>query len=79
LSAQGWSASGGEIGAWKLEIFTHMATKYKERLIGLECVECHRVNYYSTKNKKKLKEKLELMKHCKHCKKHTAHKEVKIK
>jgi len=57
----------------------YMATKYKERLIGLECGECKRINYYSTKNKKTIKEKLELKKYCKFCKKHTLHKETKVK
>ncbi len=56
-----------------------MATKYKERLIGLECGECKRINYYSTKNKKKIKEKLVIKKHCPHCDKHTEHKETKVK
>lgn len=56
-----------------------MATKYKEKLIGLECSECHRINYYSSKNKKTIKEKLELKKYCKFCKQHTLHKETKVK
>ena len=56
-----------------------MATKYKERLIGLECADCKRINYYSTKNKKTIKEKLQLKKYCKTCKKHTLHKETKVK
>jgi len=46
-------------------------------LIKLECIECHRINYFSHKNKKTIKEKLELKKHCKWCKKHTLHKETK--
>ena len=54
-----------------------MATKYKERLIGLECTECKRINYLSRKNKKTLKERMELKKFCKHCGKHTTHKETK--
>ncbi len=56
-----------------------MATKYKEKLIGLECSECKRINYYSTKNKKTIKEKLELKKYCDKCGKHTLHKETKVK
>jgi len=56
-----------------------MATKYKEKLIGLECSDCHRINYYTTKNKKVIKEKLELKKYCKHRGKHTLHKETKVK
>ena len=43
-----------------------------------ECSECHRLNYRTTRNKKRLaKVRLELTKHCKWCKKHTAHKETK--
>ncbi|PIP29649.1 50S ribosomal protein L33 [Candidatus Kuenenbacteria bacterium CG23_combo_of_CG06-09_8_20_14_all_36_9] len=56
-----------------------MATKYKEKLIGLECSLCKTINYYSTKNKKTIKEKLQLKKHCPNCKKHTLHKETKVK
>ena len=56
-----------------------MATKYKEKLIGFECGDCKKINYYSTKNKKTLKEKLQLKKYCNSCKKHTKHKETKIK
>jgi len=44
----------------------------------LECAECHRLNYRTSRNKKRLaKVRLELAKHCKHCKKHTKHKETK--
>lgn len=47
-------------------------------LAKLECTECHRLNYRTTRNKKRLaKVRLELTKHCKWCKKHTAHKETK--
>ncbi|MBI4138760.1 50S ribosomal protein L33 [Candidatus Uhrbacteria bacterium] len=49
----------------------------QETLIKLECTECKRVNYFSTKNKKTIKSRLELKKHCLHCKKHTPHKETK--
>mgnify|MGYP001580496951 CR=1 len=49
----------------------------QENLIKLECAECKRINYYSTKNKKKIKNRLELKKFCRHCKKHTPHKETK--
>ncbi len=49
----------------------------QENLIKLECSECHRITYYTYRNKKAVKTKLELSKHCKYCKKHTPHKEVK--
>ncbi|MDP3296849.1 MAG: 50S ribosomal protein L33 [Thermodesulfovibrionia bacterium] len=49
----------------------------QDNLIKLECSVCHRINYFSTKNKKTLKTRLELKKHCKWCKKHTPHKETK--
>ena len=49
----------------------------QDTLIKLECAECKKVNYFSTKNKKTLKGRLELSKHCKQCGKHTKHKETK--
>ena len=49
----------------------------QDNLIKLECTECHRVNYHSSKNKKKLKNRLEMEKFCKWCDKHVAHKETK--
>ncbi len=51
-------------------------TMSQENLIKLECSQCHRINYYSRKNKK-IKTRLELKKHCKWCRKHTMHKETK--
>ncbi|MBI2099375.1 50S ribosomal protein L33 [Candidatus Uhrbacteria bacterium] len=49
----------------------------QDNLIKFECSECHRVNYHSSKNKKKLKTRLELKKFCQWCGKHTLHKETK--
>ena len=49
----------------------------QDNLIKLECTECKRINYYSSKNKKNLKNRIELKKHCKWCKKHALHKETK--
>ncbi len=49
----------------------------QDNLAKLECKECDRVNYHSSRNKKTIKQKLELNKFCKHCRKHTAHKEIK--
>jgi len=46
-------------------------------IITLECGECKRRNYATTKNKKNTPDKLQLKKYCKWCKKHTLHKEVK--
>ena len=54
-----------------------MATKTKENLVKLRCSECKNINYYTSRNKKKIKEKLELNKFCNHCRKHTEHKEMK--
>jgi len=49
----------------------------QDNLIKLECTECKRTNYHSTKNKKKLKVRLELEKFCQWCRKHATHKETK--
>ena len=55
----------------------NMATKNKENLVKLKCIECKSITYYTSRNKKKIKEKLELKKHCPKCKTHTLHKEMK--
>ena len=46
-------------------------------IITLECTECKRRNYSTTKNKKNQRGRLELKKYCKFCKEHTVHKETK--
>lgn len=46
-------------------------------IITLECTECKRRNYSTTKNKQNNRERLVLKKYCKFCKKHTEHKETK--
>ncbi len=46
-------------------------------IINLQCTECKRKNYSSTRNKKTQTEKLELKKYCPFCRKHVLHKEVK--
>jgi large subunit ribosomal protein L33 len=46
-------------------------------LITLQCTECKRRNYTSTRNKKTQTERLETKKYCPFCRKHTLHKEVK--
>ena len=49
----------------------------QDNMIKFECVDCKRVNYHSSKNKKTLKDRLELKKFCPFCKKHLLHKETK--
>ncbi|WP_018249370.1 50S ribosomal protein L33 [Orenia marismortui] len=46
-------------------------------IITLECTDCKRRNYSTTKNKKNQRERLEIKKYCKFCKEHTVHKETK--
>ena len=48
-------------------------------LIALECSECKRRKYTSTKNRKKSTDKLTLKKYCRFDRKHTLHKETKVK
>ncbi|MDZ7265178.1 MAG: 50S ribosomal protein L33 [candidate division KSB1 bacterium] len=44
-------------------------------IITLECSECKRRNYTTTKNKRKHTGRVEFKKYCRFCNKHTAHKE----
>ena len=46
-------------------------------IITLQCTECKRRNYSTTKNKKTMTEKLELKKYCRHVRKRTLHRETK--
>ncbi|MBU2445397.1 MAG: 50S ribosomal protein L33 [Bacteroidetes bacterium] len=46
-------------------------------IITLECTECKRRNYSTTKNKKLHSGRVEFKKFCKWCNKHTTHKETK--
>ena len=46
-------------------------------IITLECTDCKRRNYSTTKNRRKSSERLEFSKFCRACRKHTAHKETK--
>jgi len=48
-------------------------------LIAMQCSECKRRNYTTSKNRRTLQEKLELKKYCPWDRKHTLHKETKIK
>jgi large subunit ribosomal protein L33 len=46
-------------------------------IITMQCTECKRRNYSTTKNKKTMTDRLELKKFCRFCRKHIGHKEVK--
>ena len=46
-------------------------------IITLECTECKRRNYSSTKNDPTTTEKVVLKKYCRFCRKHAEHKETK--
>ena len=46
-------------------------------LIQLECGDCKRRNYATSKNKTKTTGKFEMKKFCRFCRKHTVHKEAK--
>jgi len=52
--------------------------KIKTEQIHLQCTECKRKNYITTKNKQNVQEKLELKKYCPYDRKHTIHKELKV-
>ncbi|MFA7201530.1 MAG: 50S ribosomal protein L33 [Candidatus Paceibacterota bacterium] len=52
-------------------------SKFRENLIGLQCTECKRRNYYTSRNKKS-EGKLAVKKHCPWCRIHTNHKQVKV-
>ncbi len=46
-------------------------------IITLECTECKRRNYTTTKNRRKHPSRLEVRKYCKWCNKHTLHRETR--
>ena len=48
-------------------------------IIAMQCTECKRRNYTTTKNRKNIQGKLELKKYCPFERKHTLHKETKVK
>ena len=58
-----------------------MASKKKGNIefIALQCTECKRKNYTTSKNRKNIQGKMEFSKYCKFDRKHTIHKETKIK
>lgn len=49
----------------------------QDNLVKMECEQCKKVNYHSSRNKKKIKERLKLQKFCPTCDTHTLHKETK--
>ena len=56
-----------------------MAKKTAVELVALQCSECKRRNYTTSKNRKNVQGKLEFNKYCPFERKHTLHKETKIK
>ncbi len=46
-------------------------------MITLQCTDCKRKNYTSTKNKTNNAERIELKKYCRWCRHHTVHKETR--
>ena len=48
-----------------------------QETITLQCTECKRKNYSSTKNRKNVTDRLELKKYCRWCRRHTLHREVR--
>jgi large subunit ribosomal protein L33 len=46
-------------------------------IINLQCTDCKRRNYTTTKNRKTSTEKLELKKFCRFERRHTVHREAK--
>ena len=47
-------------------------------LVALQCEQCKRRNYTTSRNKKKGGEKLAAKKYCRACRGHTLHKETKV-
>ncbi|GIW40131.1 MAG: 50S ribosomal protein L33 [Candidatus Binatia bacterium] len=47
-------------------------------LVALQCEQCRRKNYTTSRNKKRSGEKLALRKFCPFCRSHTSHKEAKV-
>jgi large subunit ribosomal protein L33 len=46
-------------------------------IVTMECTECKRRNYSTTKNKREHKDRLELKKYCPWCRTHTPHRETR--
>ncbi len=49
----------------------------KRDLVTLECVDCKRSRYTTTKSRRLHPERLEYTKYCRWCRGHTVHKETK--
>ena len=47
-------------------------------LVALQCEQCKRRNYTTSRNKKKGGDKLATKKYCRACRGHTLHKETKV-
>ncbi len=62
-----------------LNVSVNLFFMSQDNLIKLQCSVCKRINYWTSKNRKKVERKLEFSKYCKWCKKHTTHKEGKKK
>ncbi len=54
-----------------------MGVNMVQTLVTLQCTECKRRNYSTSKNKTNVQDRIETKKHCKWCGKHTMHKEIK--
>ncbi len=55
-----------------------MAKKGEARVtIHLQCTDCNRINYTTSKNRRNTPDRLELKKYCPWDRKHTLHREVK--
>ncbi len=55
-----------------------MAKKGEARItIHMQCTECKRINYTTSKNRRNTPDRLELKKYCPWDKRHTLHREVK--
>ena len=52
-----------------------MARKWHVMQVGLQCSECGRLNYTTTRNKLNVPTKLSPKKYCPQCRKHVQHKE----
>ena len=54
-----------------------MAKSDVRAIITMECTECKRRNYSTTKNKREHRERLELKKYCPGCRTHRTHRETR--
>jgi large subunit ribosomal protein L33 len=45
--------------------------------VTLECPQCKRRNYITTKNRNNQRDRMELAKYCRWCRSHTAHRETR--